>query len=125
MLRWRQEDNRRITFPLVDAAAAMDQGPLRLAAAQIHTRVLAVDGSDDDRAVVRSSRRPPGDCGGVGRALEKLAAQTFDVVVSDLGMGGMNGWDLATPSESLARRARHPGNRLGRGDRSERGAGGG
>jgi two-component system response regulator FlrC len=29
-------------------------------------------------------------------ALEKLAEQSFDVVVSDMGMGaGMNGWELA------------------------------
>jgi CheY-like chemotaxis protein len=29
-------------------------------------------------------------------ALERLAEQTFDVVVSDMGMGaGMNGWELA------------------------------
>jgi two-component system, response regulator FlrC len=29
-------------------------------------------------------------------ALAKLAEQTFDVVVSDMGMGaGMNGWELA------------------------------
>jgi CheY-like chemotaxis protein len=29
-------------------------------------------------------------------ALHKLAEQTFDVVVSDMGMGtGMNGWELA------------------------------
>src|SRR5437867_6905090 len=29
-------------------------------------------------------------------ALEKLAEQAFDVVVSDVGMGsGMNGWELA------------------------------
>jgi len=29
-------------------------------------------------------------------ALEKLAGQRFDVVISDMGMGpGMNGWELA------------------------------
>ena len=35
-------------------------------------------------------------------ALGKLAEQTFDVVVSDMGMGaGMNGWELA---ETVRRR---------------------
>jgi len=35
-------------------------------------------------------------------ALEELAEQTFDVVVSDMGMGaGMNGWELA---ETVRRR---------------------
>ena len=34
-------------------------------------------------------------------ALEKLAEQTFDVVVSDMGMGaGMNGWELAERSSA-------------------------
>ena len=41
-------------------------------------------------------------------ALEKLAEQTFDVVVSDMGMGaGMNGWELAE-----AVRSRWPGVRF-------------
>jgi CheY-like chemotaxis protein len=34
-------------------------------------------------------------------ALEKLAEQTFDVMVSDMGMGaGMNGWELAVAVKS-------------------------
>jgi CheY-like chemotaxis protein len=34
-------------------------------------------------------------------ALERLAEQTFDVVVSDMGMGaGMNGWELAKAVKS-------------------------
>ena len=51
------------------------------------------------RAVVRMLR-PSGHlvsvAGSGEEALEKLAEQTFDVVVSDMGMGaGMNGWELA------------------------------
>ena len=51
------------------------------------------------RAVVRMLK-PSGHMVSVAasgeEALEKLAEQTFDVVVSDMGMGaGMNGWELA------------------------------
>ena len=92
----------RITFPLVDAAAAA-MVPLRAPdqlAAPNPLRVLAVDDEPMmTRAVVRMLK-PSGHTVTVAasgeEALEKLAEQTFDVVVSDLGMGaGMNGWDLA------------------------------
>ena len=51
------------------------------------------------RAVVRMLK-PSGHvvsvAGSGEEALEKLAEQAFDVVVSDMGMGaGMNGWELA------------------------------
>ena len=57
------------------------------------------------RAVVRMLK-PSGHVVSVAasgeEALEKLAEQTFDVVVSDMGMGaGMNGWELA---EAVKRR---------------------
>ena len=63
-------------------------------------RVLAVD--DElmmTRAVVRVLK-PSGHLVSVAasgeEALEKLAEQPFDVVISDMGMGpGMNGWELA------------------------------
>ena len=63
-------------------------------------RVLAVDDEPMmTRAVVRMLK-PSGHlvsvAGSGEEALEKLAEQTFDVVVSDMGMGaGMNGWELA------------------------------
>ena len=51
------------------------------------------------RAVVRMLK-PSGhlvcEAGNGEEALEQLAAQPFDAVVSDMGMGaGMNGWELA------------------------------
>ena len=97
----------RITFPLLEAldeatealskVAQMSSGQL---APPCALRVLAVDDEPMiTRAVVRMLK-PAGHvvsvAGSGEEALEKLAAQAFDVVVSDMGMGaGMNGWDLA------------------------------
>ena len=63
-------------------------------------RILIVD---DEPAMVKAVARMLRPAGHVVRtansgeeALEHLAAEPFDVVVSDLGMGaGMNGWDVA------------------------------
>jgi PAS domain S-box-containing protein len=92
----------RISFPLIEASAAPKPpatppvafGPLR------PLRVLAVDDEPAmTRAVVRMLR-PGGHTVSVAEsaeeALHQLAVKTFDVVVSDMGMGaGMNGWELA------------------------------
>ena len=99
----------RITLPLVDAS----RGRRAVAAtppAQLEPprplRVLAVDDEPMmTRAVVRMLK-PSGHLVSVAasgeEALEKLAEQPFDVVVSDMGMGaGMNGWELA---EAVRRR---------------------
>jgi two-component system NtrC family sensor kinase len=88
-------------LPLVAGAAEVEPS---LAAAQLEPprplRVLTVDDEPMiTRAVVRMLK-PSGHRVTVAtsgeEALEKLAGQPFDVVVSDVGMGsGMNGWDLA------------------------------
>jgi CheY-like chemotaxis protein len=62
--------------------------------------VLAVDDEPMMTKAVVRMLKPSGHVVSVAtsgeEALEKLAGQTFDVVVSDMGMGaGMNGWDLA------------------------------
>jgi PAS domain S-box-containing protein len=97
----------RILLPL--AKRSTDEGHTPRAAAQLEPllplRVLAVDDEPMmTRAVVRMLR-PAGHmvsvAGSGEEALQQLAAHTFDVVVSDMGMGpGMNGWDLAEAVKS-------------------------
>jgi diguanylate cyclase (GGDEF)-like protein/PAS domain S-box-containing protein len=91
----------RITLPLM-VASALDEPTTRAPAPlepQAPLRILAVDDEPMmTRAVVRMLK-PSGHvvsvAGSGEEALEKLAEQTFDVVVSDMGMGaGMNGWEL-------------------------------
>jgi signal transduction histidine kinase len=92
----------RITFPLVEVSAegaALPQSVPQLEP-QRTLRILMVD---DEPMMTRAASRmlkPSGHlvsvAGSGQEALEKLAEQTFDVVVSDVGMGtGMNGWELA------------------------------
>jgi CheY-like chemotaxis protein len=92
----------RMTFPLLDAVAALEPSPTSTVelAPPLRLRVLAVDDEPMmTRAVVRMLK-PSGHVVSVAtsgeEALKKLTEQTFDVVVSDMGMGaGMNGWELA------------------------------
>jgi two-component system NtrC family sensor kinase len=63
-------------------------------------RILAVDDEPMMTRAVMRMLKPAGHLVSVAasgeEALEKLTQQTFDVVVSDVGMGtGMDGWDLA------------------------------
>ncbi|MGI9145305.1 MAG: ATP-binding protein [Chloroflexota bacterium] len=92
----------RLSFPLIDALAK-GEPPAPSAIQQAPPRPLRVLAVDDEpmmtKAVVRMLK-PSGHlvsvAGSGEEALEKLVEQTFDVVVSDMGMGaGMNGWDLA------------------------------
>jgi len=92
----------RITFPSVDASVVAE--PVRLPATPRDLlrplRVLAVDDEPMMTKAVVRMLKPSGHAVSVAgsgeEALTKLAAQTFDVVVSDMGMGaGMNGWELA------------------------------
>jgi CheY-like chemotaxis protein len=91
-----------ITFPLVEVSAdaaspaepAPQLEPLRV------LRILMVDDEPMMTKAVARMLKPSGHlvsvAGSGEEALEKLAEQTFDVVVSDVGMGtGMNGWELA------------------------------
>jgi DNA-binding response OmpR family regulator/nitrogen-specific signal transduction histidine kinase len=94
----------RMYLPLMATAPSIGAKPARVAPARSDTpRPLRVLSVDDEpmmtRAVVRMLK-PAGHVVSVAasgeEALEKLAAQPFDVVVSDMGMGaGMNGWELA------------------------------
>jgi CheY-like chemotaxis protein len=90
-----------ITLPLVEASV---EGEPSIAVAQLEpSRSLRILSVDDEpmmtKAVVRMLK-PAGHVVTVAasgeEALEKLIEQTFDVVVSDMGMGaGMNGLELA------------------------------
>jgi diguanylate cyclase (GGDEF)-like protein/PAS domain S-box-containing protein len=112
----------RITLPLVSASAQAKQPPaldaqlgslrpLRVLGEQSSRftlelepprplRVLAVDDEPMMTKAVVRMLKPSGHlvsvAGSGEEALQMLAEQTFDVVVSDMGMGaGMNGWELA------------------------------
>ena len=98
----------RITFPLVDASVPAEPSPTPQAQAgtPIPLRILAVDDEPMMTKAVVRMLKPSGHVVTVAasgeEALEELAEQTFDVVVSDMGMGaGMNGWELA---EAVRRR---------------------
>ena len=91
----------RIRFPLV---SEMDSSPAPTASVGIEPvrplRILAVDDEPMMTKAVARMLKPSGHVVSVAasgeEALEKLAEQVFDVVVSDMGMGpGMNGWELA------------------------------
>ena len=92
----------RITVPLVAVSSGAEPSSPVLAQLDppLPLRVLAVDDEPMmTRAVVRMLR-PSGHVVTVAssgeEALQTMADQTFDVVVSDMGMGsGMNGWELA------------------------------
>jgi PAS domain S-box-containing protein len=97
----------RITLPLVDASVAAEPAPksaVRLGPPRA-LRVLAVDDEPMMTKAVVRMLKPSGHLVSVAasgeEALQKLAEQTFDVVVSDMGMGaGMDGWELADQVKS-------------------------
>jgi two-component system NtrC family sensor kinase len=98
----------RISFPLVHASAAADPSSLIRTPVEppAGLRILVVDDEPMMTRAVARMLKPSGHFVSVAasgeEALEKLGAQTFDVVVSDMGMGaGMNGWELA---EAIKRR---------------------
>jgi diguanylate cyclase (GGDEF)-like protein/PAS domain S-box-containing protein len=92
----------RITFPLAEGSA--DEEPTKQPVVHLEPsrplRVLAVDDEPMMTKAVMRMLKPSGHVVTVAasgeEALERLAEQMFDVVVSDMGMGaGMNGWELA------------------------------
>ena len=92
----------RMTFPLLDPLSETEpsRSPAAKAAPPLPLRILAVDDEPMMTKAVTRMLKPSGHLVSVAasgeEALEKLAEQPFDVVVSDMGMGaGMNGWELA------------------------------
>jgi two-component system cell cycle sensor histidine kinase/response regulator CckA len=95
----------RIALPLVQAplgnpsAISAISEPVRMEP-QRPLRVLVVDDEPMMTRAVARMLKPSGHVVSVAasgeEALDQLAEQTFDVVLSDMGMGaGMNGWELA------------------------------
>jgi CheY-like chemotaxis protein len=91
-----------ITFPLLHVSADAESPPKH--APQLEPpralRILMVDDEPMMTKAVARMLKPSGHlvsvAGSGEEGLEKLAAQSFDVVVSDVGMGtGMNGWEFA------------------------------
>jgi two-component system NtrC family sensor kinase len=96
----------RLSWPLVEAVAVAADAPVVLVHTPRALRVLAVDNEPLMTRAVVCMLKPAGHLVSVAasgeQALEQLAGQPFDVVVSDIGMGsGMNGWELA---ETVKRR---------------------
>ncbi|MDQ3700654.1 MAG: ATP-binding protein, partial [Chloroflexota bacterium] len=92
----------------VAAAPETDEAPLQSGA----LRILAVDDEEGIRLLMAAILEPLGHAvvvvGSGEAALTEIAAQHFDLVISDIGMGGgMNGWELA---EQV--RTRSPGTRF-------------
>ncbi|HLZ31922.1 MAG TPA: ATP-binding protein [Chloroflexota bacterium] len=91
----------RMRFPLVEASAEAEQSvvPTQLERSR-PLRVLTVDDEPMMTKAVVRMLKPSGHmvvvAASAEEAMEKLVEQTFDVVVSDMGMGaGMNGLQLA------------------------------
>jgi CheY-like chemotaxis protein len=90
-----------MAFPLLDPS--LDAEPSLPPAVLEPLRPLRVLVVDDEPMMTRAVARmlkPSGHlvtvAGSGEEAVEKLSEQTFDVVLSDMGMGaGMNGWELA------------------------------
>ncbi len=61
-------------------------------------RLLVVEDEPDTRHAIARWLQDNGadvtDVGSVNEALERLASETFDVLISDIGMPGMDGYDL-------------------------------
>jgi diguanylate cyclase len=92
----------RISLPLVEAVAESEPSPP--VAAQLEPsrplRILVVDDEPMMTKALVRMLKPSGHTMSVAAsgqaALDQLAEQTFDVVLSDMSMGaGMNGWELA------------------------------
>jgi CheY-like chemotaxis protein len=62
-------------------------------------RILAVDDDPQVGHMVAAMLAPAGHtvvlATSAKEALERLAAEPFDLIISDVGMPGMNGWELA------------------------------
>ena len=89
-----------MTFPLIEVSAELTPTSVAQLESPRVLRILMVDDEPMMTKAVARMLKPSGHlvsvAGSGEEALQKLAEQTFDVVVSDVGMGtGMNGWDLA------------------------------
>ena len=89
----------QLTFPAA-ASAALSTGGAGAVQPAVSLQVLVVDDVPELSRVLSRMIASVGHQVGIAasgeEALELLAAEPFDLVISDLGLGaGMNGWDLA------------------------------
>jgi signal transduction histidine kinase/ActR/RegA family two-component response regulator len=89
----------RVTLPAVSTPSNAQCAVHVSSGAVRHLRVLAVDDEPSVGSMVRRILRPQGHSVVTAtsgeEALERLAGDAFDVMISDVGMGpGMNGWEL-------------------------------
>jgi signal transduction histidine kinase/ActR/RegA family two-component response regulator len=101
----------RLKFPLVgeaEARAASDTGPLLHARGDGSLRILVVDDEDYVRELLSDILTREGcevEVAGEGReALQLFDSREFDAVFTDVGLPGMNGWELA---RAVRERDRH------------------
>jgi CheY-like chemotaxis protein len=100
-----------LKFPLVgeaEARAASDTGPILPVRADGTLRILVVDDEDYVRELLSDILTREGcevELAGEGReALNLFDARDFDAVFTDVGLPGMNGWELA---RAVRERDRH------------------
>ncbi|HJQ30987.1 MAG TPA: ATP-binding protein [Pyrinomonadaceae bacterium] len=98
-------------FPLVgeaEARAASDTGPILPARSDGSLRILVVDDEDYVRELLSDILTREGcevELAGEGReALNLFDSRDFDAVFTDVGLPGMNGWELA---RAVRQRDRH------------------
>jgi CheY-like chemotaxis protein len=100
----------RLEFPALRAKdAAADEVPAGIppaAPSSVGTeRVLVVDDQNEIRDLVRDVLQGAGYVVTMARdgaeALERIQAQAFDLVITDLGMPGISGWEVARESRRM------------------------
>ena len=98
-----------LKLPLADFSS-FDCGQAAARSAHGQCRFLVIDDNAENLAALRDELVLRGYLADAvasgGEALEKLGANGYDVVLCDLGMSGMNGWEVARRAASIAPQTR-------------------
>jgi CheY-like chemotaxis protein len=100
----------RLRFPAAGESAEPERGPVRTPAASVSLRCLVVDDEEavatvlGDMLVAKGHRVAVVDSGEA--AIARFGAEPFDLVLTDLAMPGMSGWDLAREIKKTVSAAR-------------------